>query len=103
MARKKIDPNQIVISGDDDFFGTVLNCAVRYALGRQSYMPGLVVDWITPQLPKLTDRTLWCFEKDVEEAARNNALGDPLIDAIRWRRFLTAVQAERARRKADEK
>jgi len=30
----------IQIKKGDDFFGAVLNCAVRYCLGRRSYMPG---------------------------------------------------------------
>ena len=34
------------IERDDDFGGAVLNCAVRYALGRMSYMPNLVMDEI---------------------------------------------------------
>ena len=38
------------IEREDDFGGAVLNCAVRYALGRMSYMPGLVMDVIRPML-----------------------------------------------------
>ena len=46
----------------DDNFGAVLNCAVRYAIGRRTYMPGLVIDYITPLLPYLNNKTLWCFD-----------------------------------------
>ena len=41
----------------DDDFGAVLNCAVRYAIGRQTYMPGLVIDFIRPMLPYLNNAT----------------------------------------------
>lgn len=51
----------------DDNFGTILNCAVRYTLGRQSYMPKLVIDYITPMLPYLSQKTLWCLERDIKE------------------------------------
>lgn len=34
-------------------FGTILICAVRYSLGRQTYMPGLVQGYIRPLLPCL--------------------------------------------------
>lgn len=34
------------IRGDDDDFWAVVCCAVRYALGRRTYMPGLVTTWI---------------------------------------------------------
>ena len=40
------------IEREDDFGGAVLNCAVRYALGRMSYMPGLVMDVIRPMLTR---------------------------------------------------
>ena len=38
----------IKINLNDDF-ETILICAERYALGRQTYMPKLVVDYITPR------------------------------------------------------
>ena len=43
----KIDPT-------DDDFGAVLNCAIRYSLGRQTYMPHLVMDFARPLLPFLS-------------------------------------------------
>lgn len=42
-------------------------CAVRYALGRQTYMPGMVVDEIKPMIPKLSDRNLLVIAKDLAE------------------------------------
>ena len=41
MPKKK--PETIPIS---DNLYTVAVCAVRYALGRRTYMPGLVTDWV---------------------------------------------------------
>ena len=55
------------ITKDDDFGGAVLNCAVRYALGRRTYMPGLVMDVIRPMLKNCSDKTLWCFDRDISE------------------------------------
>ena len=81
----------------DDFFGAVLNCAVRYSLGRQSYMPSLVIDFITPLIPRLSDKTLWCFAKDIAEQKRLG-YGDPMIDEPMWMRFLGAVREEQERR-----
>ena len=51
----------------DDNFGCVLNCAVRYAMGRETYMPSLVISFITPLLPYLSDNTLWRFDQDITE------------------------------------
>lgn len=55
------------IEPHDDMGGAVLNCAVRYALGRASYIPGLVMDEIRPMLAELTAKTLYCMERDIRE------------------------------------
>ena len=46
---------KIIIDPSDDDFGALCNCAVRYCLGRRSYMPKLIVDYITPLLSKLNE------------------------------------------------
>lgn len=86
---------EIVIRAKDDDFGAVCNCAVRYSLGRMTYMPSIVIGFIRPRLSLMTDRTLWCFERDIEGAG---SLGDPDIDAPLWLNFLSAVKAELASR-----
>ena len=83
---------------NDNNFGAVLNCAVRYAIGRQTYMPGLVIGYITPLLPYLNNRTLWCFDQDVTEAKFTTGYGDPNIDEPDWMQFLQAVREERRKR-----
>ena len=88
MKQPNIDP------ADEDF-GTILNCAVRYSIGRQTYMPKLVMDFIKPLLPYLTNRTLWCIEKDITGSEN---YGDPNIDKPEWMRFLDAVRTELKRR-----
>ena len=80
-----------------DEFGAVLNCAVRYCIGRRTYMPKLVMDVIRPLLPALTDKTLWCFERDIE--GEDNYGAD--YDEEEWMRFLSEVKAEIARRDAN--
>ena len=96
---KETKSNQIIIEADDDFFGAVLNCAVRYCIGRQSYMPGLVIDKITPWLTLLSEKTLWCFERDIKGT---DSLGDPDVDAPRWRKFQSDVRKEIERRKDEQ-
>ena len=76
------------LGSQDDFFGAVLNCAVRYCLGRASYMPGLVIDYITPMLPRLSKKTLWCFEKDIE-SCENYGMD---MDKEKWMEFLAKVK-----------
>lgn len=92
MARKS--DNRPKIDLGDDFFGTVLNCAVRYCIGRMTYMPSLVTDFIRPLLPYLSDKTLWCFERDIEGATGYGMD----MDKEMWMRFLAEVKAEIERR-----
>ena len=74
-------------------FGTILICAVRYSLGRQTYMPGLVQGYIRPILPSLDKKTLSVMQRDIEEAAhRPGGLGDARIDWPGWISFLEAVK-----------
>ena len=92
------DKNVPVIDPADDEFGAVLNCAVRYAIGRRTYMPSLVIDFITPLIPHLNGKTLWCLDQDITEARWEGGYGDPDIDEPGWMGFHEAVRAERHRR-----
>lgn len=88
------------IDVNDDNFGAVLNCAIRYCLGRRTYMPKLVMDYVRPLLPDLSDKALWCMEKDIlQHKADGYSYGDPSIDVPAWQEFLSQVQREIRRRK----
>lgn len=92
------------ITRDDDFGGAVLNCAVRYALGRASYMPSLVMNQIGPMLPDCSDKTLWCFEQDVSEWLDDKTwMTDNMFTdwyyKEDWSNFLDAVRTEMEKRK----
>lgn len=90
-------PKGMVDPANDDF-GAVCNCAVRYCLGRRSYMISLVCGYITPLLPELTDTTLGCFERDIAERKRTGFFGDS-YDYETWDAFYKAVCNEIERRK----
>ena len=51
------------VSIDNDNFQIILTCAVRYSLGRRTYMPHLVMDYIAPLVPMLSDKTLAVIER----------------------------------------
>ena len=91
-------PEKPVIDPKDDNLGAVLNCAVRYCIGRQSYMPALVINYITPLLPYLSGKTLWCFDRDIAEARYEGGYGDPDIDGPVWMAFHAKVREERSKR-----
>ena len=74
--------------------GLMLNCAVRYAIGRRTYMPSLVIAYITPLIPFLDDKTLSIFNRDITEHETMGDLGDPIIDAPGWKSFRSVIQRE---------
>lgn len=98
----------------DGKFETILICAERYACGRESYMPSLVIDYITPLLPHLSNRALSvlnddmritdemdsrCESVEIVPGMRHGAWGNDLIDKPGWIRFWQAVKTEMERRR----
>lgn len=88
----------INIFNTDDFC-LVCICAVRYCLGRRTYMPWSVMSFIKQFLPALSDNTLYVMARDIAEA---DNLGDAEIDAPMWAEFLAEIEKERKRRKDNE-
>ena len=79
----------------DKNFETILLCAVRYAIGRKSYIPSLVIDYITPLLPYLTDNTLRLIANEITEyEGYEGGLGDEKIDKPYWEQFLRKIRLE---------
>lgn len=82
----------------DEDFETMLICAERYACGRRSYMPSIVIGYITPLVPRLSNKTLAVMCKDIIFAAEHGGLGDPDIDDPLWRRLHCCIAEELSRR-----
>ena len=89
----------ISIDIKDEDFGAVLICAVRYCLGRQTYMPGLIIGYVTPLLPHISDNTLRCMETDLSKPDLYGGFGHEKIDEPIWIKFRCNVQEEIQRRK----
>lgn len=92
-----------MIDPRNDDFGAICNCAVRYCMGRRSYMPGIVIRFITPYLPVLSNKTLWCFERDIEEHERMGLPFGDECDVKDWLNFSRAVKAEIEKREKEKK
>ena len=92
--------NMLEINPQDSDFGLVLNCAVRYAIGRRTYVPSSVISFITPMLPKLDNRTIHCFDQDIVDAKYSGGYGDE-CDERDWLAFHEAVKAEKIKRGQD--
>ena len=103
-------------SGRADFdkdFGVICLCAMRYALGRQSYMPSLVQDFIRGHIGEIDSGTVEIMIRDIDEADRimehrmsngnilkTDGLGDTKIDRPGWERF-RAFLKEKLKEKKD--
>lgn len=98
----KSDVPKGMVDQTNDDFGAVCNCAVRYCLGRRSYMPSIVCGYITPLLPELTDKTIDCFEHDIAERKRTGFDFGDSCDYETWDAFYKAVCKEIEGRKDNE-
>lgn len=88
-----------MIDPRDRDFGAVINCAIRYCLGRETYMPHLVMDYVRPLLSELDNKTLAVIVNDIEGAP---SLGHTNIDVPAWQNFLAAVKAELQHRREQD-
>ena len=78
----------------DKNFETILLCAVRYAIGRRTYIPSLVIDYITPLLPYLSYWTLGLMAAEIIDHNYKGGLGDEKIDKPYWEQFLRKIRLE---------
>lgn len=109
MAKKALDRADC-----DKDFGIICLCAMRYALGRQTYMPSLVQDFIRRHIGEIDFGMIEIMIRDINEADRItehtmpdghilefDGLGDTKIDRPGWERF-RAFLKERLKEKKDE-
>ena len=68
----------------DDDFGCIINSALRYAIGRHTYMPSVVMDFVRKHIDMLDSRTISVMIQDIEREAEQETL-DQLDDWMRLR------------------
>ena len=79
----------------DKTFESILICAVRYAIGRRTYIPSLVIDYTTPLLPYLSEDVLKLIANEIiGRYTYEGALGDEKIDKPYWEQFLRKIRLE---------
>lgn len=79
----------------DNDFGAVLVCAVRYCLGRRTYMPGLVTRWIRGNCKGLLkDNDIGVMLDDIDLQRRHGSLGDS-CDVQVWEQFEDWLKGQR--------
>ena len=48
-------------------FELMMISALRYAIGRYTYMPGITIDYIRYLIPQLSAKTLFIMMRDIDE------------------------------------
>lgn len=77
--------------GADDLF--IVCAAFRYALGRRSYAPGLVMRWIKDRADVLTDELRKQIAKEVREWDRMGQLNKDSEYQREWLQFADWIEA----------
>jgi len=78
--------------------GFIILAAMRYAIGRCTYAPSLVCDWIRRHWDKIDDQTRNLLRRDLGEAVEHaERHGDDYLgmecDAQTWREMLSWMEA----------
>lgn len=87
----KIDPS-------DERFGQILISAVRYALGRMTYIVDDTAKYVEELIPQLSDNTLQLICKDITRAEELRDLGMG-CDRVIWLHLRSEIIAELNSRK----
>lgn len=86
--------NKIKTVEMDENFQEILVSAVRYALGRMTYIVGLTVDYISPLIKSLDMKYINIMIDDID---RQREYGMDM-DKDEWMKLLGRLRAERERR-----
>ena len=89
------------IDMEEDDFGTLCICAIRYCHGRQTYMPELVRGIVRRFLPTIRDTDLNILIEDCGFQERMNLYGDERIDKPGWLKWKEELLAEKKRREEE--
>lgn len=91
--------NEIKLSDED--FGALAVFSIRYAQGRQTYVPDLLRGIIRPHLSKLSDKDLRVMINDCESQRKYGNWGNPNIDKAGWEKWEQELREEQARRREE--
>ena len=98
---KKVEVHSMITVTRD--FELMMVCALRYSIGRESYMPSITIDYIRYLIPMLSVNTLFILQRDItEEVERYNRSGWDIFMKDEWLKLADDIRKEHTRRKAEE-
>lgn len=86
----------IKVSRDD--FGTLAICALRYAMGRETYMPDLVRSIVKQHLRDMEQKDIEVMLQDCAWQYQHEVYGNPTIDKPGWVLWEQIIRIEKERR-----
>ena len=76
-------------------FELMMISALRYAIGRYTYMPSVTIDYIRYLIPQLSAKTLYVMKRDIdEEIARYTRMERELYMADEWAKLAEEIRVE---------
>ena len=84
---------------DNEDFGTLAVCAIRYCRGRQTYMPGLVRGIVKGHIKEISDKDLQVLINDCGYTLKF----ENEIEPKEWAEWKNMLIAEQERRKKNDK
>ena len=75
-------------------FGIICACAVRYALGRRTYVTSVVPSFISSNRQYLSIKELQIIKRDIVEAIEKGEAGDPNIDLPNWQQLVSWIDSQ---------
>jgi len=85
---------------EDEEFGMIVTSAIRYAIGRMSYMPSVVCEFTLRYLPMLDNKTIFVMIRDITEVLERNQ--GKIADAELWLNLRAKAEEEKERRIAED-
>ena len=82
-------------------FELMMISALRYAIGRYTYMPSVTIEYIRYLIPQLSAKTLFVMQRDInEEIARYYRMERELFLADEWQKLAEEIGIEYEKKKA---
>ena len=91
----------VALTGD---FELMMISALRYAIGRYTYMPRVTIDYIRYLIPELSSNTLFVMKRDIaEEIERYQRMERELYMVDEWQKLAEDMNMEYEKKKAVQK
>ena len=81
-------------------FELMMISALRYAIGRYTYMPSVTIEYIRYLIPQLSDKTLFIMKRDIdEEIERYQRIEHELYMDKEWAKLAEEIGIEYEKKK----